>query len=163
MTYSRGSAENMNTDPALVELIPSDRWSLPYLKLPGILIAASRINPVRVGEVCAASQTDVSHIPPITNTITPTAGLPIFRISAPTITPCDGQASTLPAFCFQLLNQIKSCQNQFLTESSKVQFAYQFLGPEALLKMRSLFRCLEDPTVPQEIKSFSEILSVLKQ
>ncbi|POS85172.1 hypothetical protein EPUL_001660 [Erysiphe pulchra] len=79
----------MDTDPALVELIPSHLWSLPYLRLLGILTAATRINSVRVGEVCAASQTDVSYTPPMTNSITPTAGYrsleSLHQLSPPTM------------------------------------------------------------------------------
>lgn len=159
MANSTGSAEYMDTDPVLVELIPSDLWSPTYLRLPGILAAATRVNPVRVGEVCAAS----NEISQDTPSRTPVTTLPAMRISAPSITAYDGEPYTLRAFCSQLVNQINSNHNQFPTEIAKVQFAYQCLGPGALTKMRSLFRCLEDPTIPQEIKTLSEFLSALKQ
>ncbi|RKF59497.1 hypothetical protein OnM2_059076 [Erysiphe neolycopersici] len=71
----------MDTDP--IELISSDLWSLPYLKLPGILAAATRVNPVRVGEVCATSKE--------TSFRTPVTTLSALRISAPNITAYDGE------------------------------------------------------------------------
>ncbi|POS82579.1 hypothetical protein EPUL_005625 [Erysiphe pulchra] len=148
MANSTGSADYMDTDPALFELIPSDLWSLLYLRLPGILMAATQVNPVRVGEVYAASETFSSKTLPLLLTSSPAASLPVLRISALTITQYDGQASTLRAFCTQLVNQIDSSPNQFPTE---------------VAKMRSLFRCLEDPSIPREIETLNDFLSALKQ
>ncbi|POS87161.1 hypothetical protein EPUL_005059, partial [Erysiphe pulchra] len=74
----------VDTDPALVELIPSDLWSLPYLSFPGILAAATRVNPVRVGEICAAFQATTPSVSSISATPNPS-----LKISAPTITPYD--------------------------------------------------------------------------
>ncbi|POS87412.1 hypothetical protein EPUL_001147 [Erysiphe pulchra] len=151
--------EYMDTHPTLIELIPSDLWSIPYLSLPGILAAATRINPVRVSEVCAATPSIQSmSVPAISST-----NVPLFRATAPAITPYDGQPSTLRAFFSQWVNQINSCHIQFPTELSKVEFAYQSLGSGALVKMRSLFRCLEDPKIPREIKTLTEFLLALKQ
>ncbi|POS82157.1 hypothetical protein EPUL_006606, partial [Erysiphe pulchra] len=83
MGNSAASAEYMDTDPTLIELIPSDLWSIPYLSLPDILTAATRINPVRVGEVFATPQlTPQSSSVPATSS----TGLPVFRVSAPVIT-----------------------------------------------------------------------------
>ncbi|KAI0991976.1 hypothetical protein K3495_g16210, partial [Podosphaera aphanis] len=88
---------------------------------------------------------------------------PPFRISAPPITPYDGQASSLRSFCSQLMNQIKSQPAQFPSEKAKVYFAYQCLGPGAISKMRSSFRCLEDTSIPEEITTLSQFVSTLKQ
>ncbi|POS85282.1 hypothetical protein EPUL_003087 [Erysiphe pulchra] len=91
MGNSIASMEYMDTEPTLIELIPSDFWSIPYLSLPGILVAATHINPVRVGEVCAANQSTQSmSVPAISST-----SIPVFRATAPAITPYDGQPSTL--------------------------------------------------------------------
>ncbi|KAI0991272.1 hypothetical protein K3495_g16915, partial [Podosphaera aphanis] len=46
---------------------------------------------------------------------------------------------------------------------AKVRYAYQCLGPAALVKMRSSFRCLEDASVPPEITTLAEFLEALKQ
>ncbi|RKF77379.1 hypothetical protein GcC1_064023 [Golovinomyces cichoracearum] len=95
-------------DPILIELIPYDLWSLPYLSFLGILAATTRANPICVGEICATAQT--------TPTVPPASSPPIssflsLKISALQITAYDGEASTLPAFCSQLVNQINSCPN----------------------------------------------------
>lgn len=149
----------MDTDSDLVELIPSDLWSLPYFSLPGILKAATRANPVRVGEVCMAS---ANPQPPCLSAPAPTIAPPI-RISAPQIHPYDGKSENLRPFCSQLVNEIQSNENQFPTEISKVRFAYRCLGPGALNKMRSSFRCLEDPSAPVEINNIEQFISALKQ
>lgn len=154
------NSDYMDTDPILVELIPSDLWSIPYLQLPGILQAATRINPVCVGEVCLASQ--VAAPPPITHRV-PEAPIPRIRVSAPPIQPYDGKSSTLRAFSSQLVNEIQSDESQFPTEMSKVRFAYRCLGPGALAKMRSSFRCLEDPSIPAEITTLKSFLLALRQ
>lgn len=148
----------MDTDPSLIELIPSDLWSLPYLQLPGILPAATRVNPVRVGEVCSAAQT---LSPPAIQA--PQVPVPRIRVSAPSIQPYDGKSSSFRAFISQLTNEILSDEGQFPTEMSKIRFAYRCLGPGALAKMRSSFRNLEDPTVPAEITTFKDFLLALKQ
>lgn len=58
---------------------------------------------------------------------------------------------------------MKGCEEQIVTEMARVRFAYQCLGPGALLKMRSSFRCLEDPSVPPEITTLTGFLDALKQ
>lgn len=156
---STNSEDYMDTDPILVELIPSDLWSLTYLQLPGILPAATRVNPVRVGEVCSAAQAPTL---PVNNQATQ-ALLPRIRVSAPPIQPYDGKSSTFRAFASQLVNEIQSDEGQFPTEMSKVRFAYRCLGPGALAKMRSSFRCLEDTSVPAEITTLEQFLLALKQ
>lgn len=159
MVNSSESVEYMDTDPSLVELIPSDLWSLPYLQLPGILPAATRVNPVRVGEVCSAAH-NISLPSPNQE---PQVSIPRIRTSAPPIQPYDGKSSTLRAFSSQLVNEIQSDEAQFPTEMSKVRFAYRCLGPGALAKMRSSFRCLEDPSIPAEITTLKNFLLALKQ
>lgn len=131
-----------------VNLLPPDLWNLPYITFtPEILYAATQINGKRVSELFASSnqtQPQTSH-----------------RVPVPAITPYDGRPSTLRSFCSQLVNQIQS--EQFNSEMAKVRFAYQCLGPGALAKMRSSFRCLEDPTIPQEITTLDKFLTALKQ
>lgn len=46
---------------------------------------------------------------------------------------------------------------------SKDQFEYHCLGPGALVKMRSSFRCLEDLSAPSEINSFCQFTKASKQ
>lgn len=72
---------------------------------------------------------DITPLAPNTSTI--------FPVSAPTITPFDGQPSNLRAFYSQLVNQINGSEYQFLIEIAKFQFAYTCLGPGALIEMRS--------------------------
>ncbi|RKF55236.1 hypothetical protein GcC1_205022 [Golovinomyces cichoracearum] len=96
---SSHKSQSKDPDPILIELIPSDLWSLPYLSFPGILAAATRANPIRVGEICAAAQT-MPTVPPASSP--PISSFPSLKISAPHITAYDGEASTLPAFCSQL-------------------------------------------------------------
>lgn len=149
----------MDTDSEIIELIPSDLWSLPYLSLPGILKAATRANPVRVGEVFRASSSTFS--PGLSaSASTSTSSI---KISAPQIHLYDGKPENLRAFCSHLINEIQSDENQFSTEMAKVRFAYRCLGPGALSKMRSSFRHLEDPSAPMEIRSIEQFISALKQ
>lgn len=85
------------------------------------------------------------------------------RLSAPQINPYDGEPATLRAFISQLTNAIQGQDEQLPTEIDKVRYANQCLGPGALLKMRSSFRCLEDPSVPAEILTLSDFITALKQ
>lgn len=162
-TYSSPPAEYMDAEVAPT-LIPSNLWSVAYLSVPGILEAASQANPTRVGEVFNAVSPK-----PVTESINPLPApttsytSPPLRISPPSVTPYDGNSSSLRAFCSQLVNQIQSSEGQFLCEMDKVRFAYQCLGPGALAKMRSSFRCLEDPTVPAEITDLNQFINALKQ
>ncbi|KHJ30026.1 hypothetical protein EV44_g3344 [Erysiphe necator] len=87
----------------------------------------------------------------------------IFRVSAPPMLPYDGKASNLRTFCSQLLNLFQDQDVSFPTEISKVRYAYQCLGPGALLKIRTHFRCLEDPSVRPKITSISKFLDALKR
>ncbi|RKF79301.1 hypothetical protein GcM3_056032 [Golovinomyces cichoracearum] len=130
----------MDTDFGLVELISSDLWSLSYLSLPGILKAATRANPVRVGEVCMALANLQS---PCLSAPAPEISSPI-RISVPQIHPYDGKSENLYPFRSQLVNEIQSNENQFPTEMTKARFAYRCLGPGTLNIIRTSFRCLED-------------------
>lgn len=79
------------------------------------------------------------------------------------MTPFDGQPTNRRAFCSNLVNQINSSLQQIPTEISKVQFTYHYLGPGALVKMRSLFQCLENPSIPRETVTSSDFLLSLKQ
>lgn len=131
------------------KLLPANLWNLPYITLsPEILEAASSLDPERVSQLFAAST--ISKVPPL-------------RSYLPTqpITPFDGSPSNLRSFCSQLVNQIQV--ESHLSESEKVRFAYQCLGSGALDKMRSSFRCLEDPSIPPEITTLEEFLNALKQ
>ena len=147
-------------------LIPSNLWSIAYLSIPNILEAASQVNPERVGELFQAA----SPPPPVqTQTLFPapspshTPSSFALRAGAPRITPYDGSAKNLRIFCATLRNQFLGQDTLFPDDVSKVRFAYQCLGPGALSKMRSCFRCLEDPSVPSEINSLDEFMIALKR
>lgn len=165
-TFSSPGSVYGDPEPEIITitLLPPELWSPAYLDRPGILEAATRHNPQRVGEIFNIESNRLlaanPPIPPNTN-LGQVSG--IFRPSAPQITPYDGSASNLRAFCSQLVNQLQDQQGCFPDELSKVRFAYQCLGPGALVKMRSSFRCLEDPTAPIEIKSLAQFLYALKQ
>ena len=156
----------MEVEPAPV-LLPSDMWSFMYLVHgPNVLSYAVRANPERVAQIFASHQSPVPLAPaPLAPEPTPAAisQPPPIRISPPSITPYNGESSSLRAFCSQLVNQIQSSQGQFHSELDKVRFAYQCLGSGALAKMRSSFRCLEDPSVPAEITTLEQFISALKQ
>lgn len=144
-----------------IPLIPAHFWNVQYLlQVPGALIAASSLDPARVAEVFAETkpkfEAPSSYSPP---------GLSEFpsRLSVPPISPYDGKPSSLRPFCSQLNNQIQSHNHLFPSEISKVRFAYQCLGPGALIKMRSCFRCLEDPSAPPEITTMNEFMAALRQ
>lgn len=160
-TFSTPQPDEMEYEK--FELIPSEAWNITYLSVPGVLPLATRINSQRVCEVFTASTTSIPALatstqPPQTNTYPHH-----IRVSAPSITPYDGMPQTLRPFCSQLLNQLQDHDHAFSTESSKVRFAYQCLGPGALSKMRSSFRCLEDPTIKPEIENLSDFITALKR
>lgn len=160
-TYQSPSEEYMDAETTPT-LIPSRLWSVAYLGLPGHLEAASQINPIRVGEVFA----DVSpKTPALLSNPSPAPAPSVLspRVTAPCITPYDGSAKNLRIFCSTLRNQFLGQESFFPDEISKVRFAYQCLGPGALSKMQSCFRCLEDPTVPSEINSLDEFMAALKR
>lgn len=141
-------------------MLPQQFWSLPYITHSDqILAAAIEINPVLVGQLFASS-TPLSKVAPIApHTIPPTA----LRLPAPQINPYDGQSSSLRVFISQVTNLIQGQNEQLPTEMDKVRYAYQCLGPGALSKMRSSFRCLEDPSIPAEITTLSDFITALKQ
>lgn len=137
--------------------LPPNLWSLAYITHANHLEIAMGIDQARVAELFAG--------PPTTENRQPqpqTQPQQHFRLPTPPIQPYDGQPSGLRSFCSQLLNQMQGYEGQ-VTESEKVRFAYQLLGPGALAKMRSSFRCLEDPTVPAEINTLAEFIAALKQ
>lgn len=160
--YSAPSYDEMDTD-ADFPLLPPAVWNVTYLSVPGVLPIATRLNPRRVTEVFTTATA-----PPVTNTTAPLSASPqappsLFRVSAPPITPYDGQSSNLRAFCSQLYNHLQEEDIYFPNEMSRVRFAYRCLGPGALAKMRSSFRCLEDPTIDPEIKTLTEFIEALKR
>lgn len=160
-TYRSPSSDYMDAESGPT-LIPSELWSVAYLSAPGILEAASKVNPARVGQVYA----EASPKPPTLSNIpapTPAPSISALRAGAPRITPYDGSPSNLRIFCATLRNQLLGQEELFPDEISKVRFAYQCLGPGALSKMRSCFRCLEDPSVPSEINSLEEFMTALKR
>lgn len=131
-----------------LQLLSPELWSLPYITFtPEILFAATQTDAKRVSELFASS--------------TPSISQPSPRVSVPAITSYDGRPATLRSFCSQLVNQIQG--EQFSSEMAKVRFAYQCLGPGALAKMRSSFRCLEDQSIAPEIETLDEFLTALKQ
>lgn len=155
-SYTSPPSDYMETDENIT-LLPPDLWSRDYLILgPGVLSAATRVNPVRVAQIFAAS-TSLQNSKSNTNTDTPLlAPISFSRPVPPLITPYDGTPINLRPFCSQLINQIQESEGLFPGEMSKVRFAYQCLGPGAVTKMRSCFRCLEDPTVHPEITTLAQ-------
>lgn len=160
-TYQTPSEDYMDAE-AGVTLIPSNLWSVAYLRMPKILEAASLANPNRVGQVFeAASPKPLAQSEAPASATTPTTSA--LRAGAPRITPFDGSSKNLRTFCATLRNQFLGQEALFPDELSKIRFAYQCLGPDALSKMRSCFRCLEDPSVPAEINSLDEFITALKR
>lgn len=161
MTSYASPTEYMDTEEELT-LLPPDLWSRDYLILgPGVLSAATRANPTRVAELFASTQNKLVpnpnvDIPNPSSILSP-------RPTAPRITPYDGSSENLRSFCSQLINQIQDSESHFSSEISKVRFAYQCLGPGAVAKMRSSFRCLEDPSVNPEITNLAQFIRMLKQ
>lgn len=160
-TYQTPREEYMDAETSLV-LIPSNLWSLAYLNIPGILQAASQVDPVRVGQIFEAASPRPQNQPdtPISPQV---QSAPALRAGAPRIVPFDGSSKNLRTFCATLRNQFLGQEALFPDESSKVRFAYQCLGPGALSKMRSCFLCLEDPSVPAEIETLEEFMIALKR
>lgn len=162
-SYTSPSSDYMETEENIA-LLPPDLWSRDYLILgPGVLSAATRANPVRVAQIFAVS-TSSQNSNSNTNTETPSLAPTSFaRPVPPRISPYDGTPANLRPFCSQLINQIQESEGLFSSEMSKVRFAYQCLGPGAVTKMRSCFRCLEDPTVDPEITTLAQFIRMLKQ
>ncbi|KAI0998318.1 hypothetical protein K3495_g9877 [Podosphaera aphanis] len=151
-----------------INLLPPALWSLPYLShSTEILNTATLLDPVRVSELFAASAQSQppppsTHQPPPSAAATTIVSQPTVRIAAPRIAEYDGSSANLRPFCSLLVNQIQGFENQFPDEVAKVRYAYQCLGPGALVKMRSSFRCLEDPLVPPEITTLEGFILALK-
>ncbi|KAI0993634.1 hypothetical protein K3495_g14550, partial [Podosphaera aphanis] len=120
-----------------VILLPSSLWSLPYLTHSNeILNAAVQANAVRVGELFASSaSTGPTPLPTSQPMSAPPTIQPAVRIPAPRIAEYDGSKANLRSFCSLLVNQIQGFEDQFPDEMAKVRYAYQCLGPAALVKM----------------------------
>lgn len=145
--------------PPQPTMLPQEFWSLPYIThSEQTLAAAIKINPTLVGQLFSNSPNSN-----VTTHPAPPKPQPALRLSAPQIHPYDGQPSSLRAFISQVTNLIHGQDEQLPTEMDKVRYAYQCLGPVALSKMRSSFRCLEDPSVPAEITTLSDFITALKQ
>lgn len=160
--YTSPTTDYMDTEDDLT-ILPENLWSRTYLTLgPGVLSMATRKNPTRVAEIFA----DPENSPPLNRNLD-TLALnnfnPAPRPAPPRITPYDGTPENLRAFCSQLINQIQESSYHFSDELSKVRFAYQCLGSGAVTKMRSCFRCLEDPTIAPEITTLAQFIAMLKQ
>lgn len=156
---------NMEREPSSrLVLLPPELWSRDYLiYCPGVLSEATLANPTRVAELFATTQNSPVLVSSLSTPIASPAPNPLSRPTPPRITPYDGSSINLRPFCSQLLNQIQDAEGYFPTEISKVRFAYQCLGSGALIKMRSSFRCLEDPNVPQEINTLDQFIKAIKQ
>lgn len=141
-------------------MLPQELWSLPYIThSEQALATAIKANPTLVAQLFANSTvSNVKSFPALD-----TRPQPALRLSAPQIYPFDGQPGSLRAFISQMTNLIQGQDEQLPTEMDKVRYAYQCLGPEALSKMRSSFRCLEDPSIPAEITTLSDFITALKQ
>lgn len=171
-TFQSPKTDYMETDAFEDPVQPSDRnstslmlprelWSLPYIThSEKILATAIKIDAVRVSQLFANS---TPNHPPVPQTSILSRTPPTLRLSAPQIHPYNGEPATLRAFISQLTNLIQGQDEQLPTEIDKVRYAYQCLGPGALLKMRSSFRCLEDPSVPAEILTLADFIKALKQ
>lgn len=154
-SISNDSIDQSHSKLANLTLIPSHLWSLPYIThSPEILEAATRMDGERMGWLFASSTS--SHTP--TTSISPQ---PRLHLPIQPITPYDGKPENLRSFCSQLVNQIQT--ESLVSESEKVRFAYQCLGPGALAKIRSLFRYLEDPSISPEITRLKGFLLALRQ
>ncbi|KAI1002766.1 hypothetical protein K3495_g5441 [Podosphaera aphanis] len=145
--------------PSVSEYIlpPPQSWSVAYLNSPGVLQHAIRANGPRVAEVFATTSATADPAPP--PPVAPVARRP----TAPPITPFDGSSKNLRSLCPQLQNQFLDQPECFPDEGSKVRYAYQCLGPEALGKMRSSFRCYEDASTPPEIVRIDQFFVALRQ
>lgn len=139
------------------KLLPPHLWNLPYITLsPELLEAATDIDAERVSRLFAESTN--SKINPLSASPSSQAR-PHFPVQP--IAPFDGRSVNLRSFCSQLVSRLQ-CEEQ-ISEKEKVRFAYQCLGHGALSKMRSSFRCLEDPSIPAEINTLAEFIAALKQ
>lgn len=141
-----------------IVLIPSHLWNLPYITfLSEILEAASQLDGERVSKLF--EQSIFSPTPTPSASMNPPHSR--FHLPIQPITPYDGTPGKLRPFCSQLLNQINA--ESLVSETEKVRFTYQFLGPGALAKMRSFFRCLENPSISPKITALEGLLLALKQ
>ncbi|RKF59790.1 hypothetical protein OnM2_057036 [Erysiphe neolycopersici] len=80
ITAQAQAYKHMDKNPALVGLFRSDLWSLPLFRLPGALMTATRVIPVRVGKLCAASETFSPKAAPFPTTTSSAAGLLILSL-----------------------------------------------------------------------------------
>ncbi|KAI0994274.1 hypothetical protein K3495_g13909 [Podosphaera aphanis] len=144
------------TDPEYI-LLPPQLWSVAYLNSPGVLQHAIRADGPRVAEVFATASASAAPVQP--PPVAPVARRP----TAPPITPYDGSSKNIRSFCSQLQNQFLDQPECFPDEGSKVRYAYRCLGPEALGKMRSSFRCYEDSSIPPEIVKIDQFFVALRQ
>ncbi|POS82774.1 hypothetical protein EPUL_006147 [Erysiphe pulchra] len=169
--YYTPETELTDTDslPAPRRFLSSNLWSTQYLlQVSGAMDHAMENDQEKVAEFFATSIPSASAPVNISLALAPTP-IPtppthhIFRVSAPPMLPYDGKSSNLRTFCSQLLNLFQDQDLAFPTEMSKIRYAYQCLGPGALIRMRNHFRCLEDPTVRPEITSVSMFLEALKR
>ncbi|KAI0996472.1 hypothetical protein K3495_g11710 [Podosphaera aphanis] len=136
----------MDTSDSEYILLPRELWSVAYLNFSGVLQHAIRADVPRIAEVFAtASGSESAPADPAPPSPVAPA---VRRPTAPPITPFDGSSKNLRSFCSQLQNQFLDQLECFLNEGSKVRYAYRCLGPEALGKMRSSFRCYKDASIP---------------
>ncbi|KHJ32092.1 hypothetical protein EV44_g4484 [Erysiphe necator] len=138
-----------------ITLLPPHLWNLPYVTFsPELLEATTQHDPERVSQLFSSSNDPQTPNPP-------TSSQPRPYLPVQPITPYDGTPGNLRLFCSQLANRLQG--NKSISEAEKVSFTYQCLGTGALSKMRSSFRCLEDPSIPPEIITLEGFLTALKQ
>ncbi|RKF80249.1 hypothetical protein GcM3_047012 [Golovinomyces cichoracearum] len=100
-TYATPESDNIEMDslPTPKRFLPSHLWSTQYLlQVPGAMDHALTLNEEKVAKLFSTQQllTPTPDTTPLAADTSPT-----FRVSAPTITPFDGQSSNLRAFCSQ--------------------------------------------------------------
>ncbi|KAI1001179.1 hypothetical protein K3495_g7022, partial [Podosphaera aphanis] len=129
---------SVSVPATLPTFLPPNLWNLPYITHAKNLDKAVGINAARVSELFAQAPTSTT----LQDTPRPPPRLP-----APPMQLYDGQPSSLRSFCSQLINQFQGLEGR-ISEAEKVRYACQLLGSGALAKIRSSFRCLEDPLDP---------------
>ena len=143
-------------------MLPPKLWSIAYFNAPGVLTLAVKTDLLHVAEIYAAASSSSPISTVVTSPPAQTASS-THCPSAHSITPFNGESANLRSFCSQLQNQFIDQAECFPDEGSKVRYAYCCLGPAALSKMRTSFRCYEDPTIPSEINSIDQFYDALRQ
>ncbi|KAI1007963.1 hypothetical protein K3495_g268 [Podosphaera aphanis] len=164
MSHSVSSpVEFMDTSESEIPMLSPEMWSLAYLNAPGALGPAIQIDRDRVAQIYATASAPATAPPAYTAPVPPAPMPQMHRPTVPPPTPFDGTSTNLRPFISQLQTQFVDQPDCFRDEGSKVRYAYRCLGPVALGKMRSSFRCYEDASVPPEIVNIEQFYTALRQ